>query len=87
MVTKVFGAKRANQVPETDMVYCLCGDKVKRLPAGSNVHVIEGRAWITYGIVDVIAEEGETVALPSHRQPAIISSTNTRADICYQIVG
>lgn len=50
-----------------------------------NFHLVEGRAWITHDNNDVIVESGETIAIPASRHRVIISSSNPKHSIRYQL--
>lgn len=68
--------------------HCLDGDITARIPTGKTsqqLHLIEGRAWVTYGRMDIIVDAGESIEIPSRTQAIVISSTNTHKHICYQV--
>jgi mannose-6-phosphate isomerase-like protein (cupin superfamily) len=73
---------------EKPAVLCLSSEEITSLRVKHNsiqLHVVEGRAWVTYDDNDVIVESGETVNIPSSKYRIIISSANKYKNIRYQI--
>ena len=92
MVAQLFGVNREKptMVPQTEAIHnhCLDGDITARIPTGKtsqHLHLTEGRAWVTYGKMDIIVDAGESIEIPSHTQAIVISSANIGQHICYQV--
>ena len=68
--------------------HCLSGEEVDSFclkHRGKNLHLIAGRAWVTYDTNDVIVQSGETICIPASKHCVIISPVNRFETIYYQL--
>lgn len=68
--------------------FSLSGEQLKSFRVGQrgmNIHLVEGRAWVSYDNHDVIVEHGEKIYIPRSKYRVIISPARNHETIRYQI--